>query len=253
MHKEVVRGIFFDNLCSNVSHMHFKKQLVFLFLFVSNAMAGTAQTKTERAGWLFLSARQKLNSKWSVSADLQARSTDQFRQLTVVLLRPGLVYNITEKQSATLGYTYFGTWDHEADNTAYMPEHRIWEQYQIDNTWGKVKITNRFRLEQRFIQKEQDVFSQRFRYSIRNLIPLSSAKDFLKGPYLVAQNEIFFNVQNKNVINQKIFDQNRLYGAVGYRLSKQWDLEAGYMYRYQIEDENNRVSHILQLALYADL
>lgn len=225
----------------------------FVCVLLSFFITASAQTKEESAGWLYLSGEQALAKKWSVSADVQLRSADQFTYVSAVLLRPGLVYKFTKKQSATLGYTYFGTWEREDGKTAFTPEHRIWEQYQVKGKIGRAELTNRFRLEQRFIQNEKDLFAQRFRYYIRSQSPFAKQSEFEKGAYWVLQNELFLNVQHAENINHKLYDQNRLYGALGLRLSKQWDVEAGYIYRYQIEDENKLSSHILQLAVYADL
>lgn len=225
---------------------------VFFILFFSVLLhPAQAQTKTENAGWLYLSTEKKLIGKWGLSADVQLRSANHLDYLMVLLLRPGIVYNITEKQSATLGYTYFATWEREESKKTFTPEHRIWEQYQVEGMIGKTEMTNRFRLEQRFIQQDEDVFAQRFRYYIKAQVPLATDKEFTKGWYVGLQNELFLNVQNKEKINNDFFDQNRLYGALGYRLSRKCDLEAGYLYRYQIQ-ENNLHSHILQFALYAD-
>ena len=208
---------------------------VILFLFccvlLIPSIQASGQTKTEHAAWLFLSAEQSLSKKCALSADVQARSATHLDYLTVLLLRPGLVYKITEKQSATVGYAYSGSWEKEAGAKTYTLENRIWEQYEVDGRVGRIELTNRLRLEQRFIQKEKDVFAQRLRYFIKTRIPLATDKDFTKGWYAGLQNELFLNVQNKENINNKTFDQNRLNGALGYRFSKSWDVEAGYLYR----------------------
>ena len=213
-----------------------------------------AQTMTENAGWLFLTHEQKLSQKWKLSAELQLRSTDEFDYLKNVLLRPGLHYNFTKRQSATLGYTYFGTWEKENDEKSFEPEHRMWEQYKIDGKIKRAEIQNRFRLEQRFVEKEDDhAFSQRFRYQVRGDFPLSVNEDFTKGLFLGLQNEVFLNVQNKEKANDRFFDQNRLYAVLGYRFSKKVNAEVGYMYRYQIEEMNKLNSNILQFAIATEL
>ncbi len=65
---------------------------------------------------------------------------------------------------------------------------------------------------------------------------LTKTPEFSKGWYAGIQNEVFLNAQNKENINDSFFDQNRVYAGLGYRFSKKIDLEAGYMYRYQVEE-----------------
>ena len=81
--------------------------------------------------------------------------------------------------------------------------------------FGQVSLQNRFRLEQRFIERQiDDIFSQRLRYFARLIVPLAKKEAaFSKGVFAALQNEIFFNIQNKDKLNNSVFDQNRAYGA----------------------------------------
>jgi hypothetical protein len=70
------------------------------------------------------------------------------------------------------------------------------------------------------------------------------------GFYAAVQNEIFLNVQNKQNINNSLFDQNRIYGAIGYRFNPKVDLETGYMNQYVNGMTTNVSNNIIQMALY---
>ena len=83
--------------------------LVVAIFLVNQIMYG--QQKTEYAGWLFLSHEHKLSEKWSLSADIQLRSADEFSYLQNLLIRPGINYNLIKKQTVSLGYCFYGTWD----------------------------------------------------------------------------------------------------------------------------------------------
>ena len=100
----------------------------------------------------------------------------------------------------------------------------------------------------------EEVFTQRLRYFVRSIIPLEQQKNtFSKGFFAAIQDEIFLNIQNKEKINNSFFDQNRIYGAIGYRFSARVDLETGYMNQF-INGMNADVSNnIIQLALYTRL
>jgi hypothetical protein len=72
--------------------------------------------------------------------------------------------------------------------------------------------------------------------------------------YWVAQNEFFFNAAGASHANRKLFDQSRTYAGAGYRLSKQADLEIGYMLVY-IEGRNKEytTNNIIQLSSFLRL
>jgi len=73
---------------------------------------------------------------------------------------------------------------------------------------------------------------------------------FYQGVFVALQDEIFMNIQNKNNINNSFFDQNRIYGAVGYRVNSKLDLEVGYMNQYINGAMTNVSNNIIQMALY---
>jgi hypothetical protein len=68
--------------------------------------------------------------------------------------------------------------------------------------------------------------------------------------FAALQNELFFNVQNKKQLNGSLFDQNRAYLALGYRVSKSFDIEAGYLNQAIKGANANTVNNVAQLALY---
>lgn len=205
----------------------------------------------EHNGWLFWSHQQKIGERWQFSSDVQARSADKMDYVNTLLIRPGIGYKIAANQTLTFGYTYFGTWEKENGRTIYEHENRIFEQFQIENEIRKVEITNRVRYEQRFMyQQYHRVFTQRLRHYFMVQVPLLADPLFTRGLYTALQNEIFVNVQGQEHLNKRIFDQNRTYMGVGYRFSQNLELEAGYMFRYIIEQENTNIrNNIFQFSV----
>jgi len=214
----------------------------------------SAQTQHHNAGWLMMVNNTKFNSKLGMQFDFQLRSSDQWDHVRNVLIRPGLTYFINDKQNLTLGYLFQNTFiPNGSFSSINLHEQRIFEQYVYAHKIKSIFASHRVRLEQRFIERNgnPDLFAQRFRYFIRLIQPLQKAQPaFTKGAFVALQNEFFLNVQNKDQLNKNIFDQNRAYLALGYRFSKQLDVEAGYLNQTIKGISHNTINNVVQFALY---
>ncbi len=224
---------------------------IFLQLFVFKV--SSAQTN-EFTGWGAWFHTQKFSKHWGALFDAQFRSANQFGYLRNPLLRPALSYYFNKSKFVSAGYLFTGTHRKTEIENTFRTEHRIFEQFILTHKIGTGKtLQHRFRLEQRFVnsQGNQDkFFAQRFRYFARGIIPFKKDSVFTKGMFVGLQNEIFVNVQNRAKLNGQFFDQNRAYGAIGYRLNKRIDLETGYLNQYINRAEGYTINHVLQLVLY---
>ncbi|RZK21020.1 MAG: DUF2490 domain-containing protein [Pedobacter sp.] len=227
----------------------------------------SAQTQYQNSGWFMFVNNTKFNEKWGLHLDFQLRSSDDIKHVRNMLFRPGITYYINSKQNITLGYLLTQTYNPEFDLIDVSPdiilnrtanEHRIWEQYILNHKIKSVFASHRLRLEQRFIERslvqpgsDEHIFAQRFRYFFRLIQPLQKAEaSFDKGAFVALQNEVFLNFQNKDKLNNSVFDQNRLYLAAGYRFSKKVDLEVGYMNQAIKTTIGHTNNSIVQLAVY---
>jgi hypothetical protein len=231
-----------------------KKIVLVAFMSVLTSLLH-AQTINQNSGWFFLLNSTKFNDKWGLHFDLQVRSQDSWDGVRHLLVRPGLTYFINKNSNATVGYLYTPTYLPAAGASPKitLTEHRIWQQYIYNHQpWKGASLGHRFRLEQRFIERQtDDLFSQRLRYFFRLVQPLQKQEGaFTKGVFAALQNELFFNLQNKDELNGSFFDQNRAYLAVGYRFSKAFDIEAGYLNQAVKGSSANTMNNIAQLALY---
>ena len=97
-------------------------------------------------------------------------------------------------------------------------ENRIYEQFSLKSKAGNFSLENRLRYEQRFlVVGEIKETRQRIRYLFKATFPLN--KTFFINVY----DEIIFNV------NDHLFQQNRLYGALGIKASKNFSIQLGYL------------------------
>lgn len=228
------------------------RKLFFLALLVCACnQQAFSQTQQQKTGWFLFLNSTKFNEKWGLHLDVQVRSADNWEGVRNTLFRPGLTYYINKNNNVTLGYLLNTTFNSTSQTT--LNEHRIWQQYIHAHQFKSAFVSHRFRLEQRFVERSdsEDIFAQRFRYFVRVIQPFKKYEQtFTKGAFVALQNEAFLNVQNKNQLNNSFFDQNRAYVALGYRFSKQFDLEAGYLNQAIKGKQINSVNHALQLAFY---
>ena len=204
-----------------------KKQVSLVALIFLMMLPIFAQSQDSSFGnWLIYIGNKKLNSKWNIHNEVQYRNYNAIGDLEQLLLRTGLGYTFNEnKNNVLLGYGYILSENYlgNTDETVSVNEHRIFQQFTSKQNLGKVKLSHRYRFEQRFVESD---FKMRFRYFLALNIPLSIKEDQENKFYLSAYNEIFLNTKTS------IFDRNRLYGGIGYNLNKNIRVEAGYMNQF---------------------
>lgn len=265
-----------------------------LMLMAGLTFAGLrpANAQSQFSGWMATFQNYKLSSKWGFYFDIQYRSTDKWQQMHALLIRPGVNYYFKPNMTGTVGYAIIPQQRVSGGVMAYIPEHRIWEQFivthnaRLSHKARNTGIQHRFRLEQRYIPKfhaagnslvrDRHVNANRLRYFTRAVVPFGSVKEvtapvadgsmasgaqpnaaskaFTSGFFAAIQNELFLNIGDTSPVNGKFFDQNRAYLAVGYRCSKQFDVEMGYLNQYiSGSGSNSTANHVLQVATYVRL
>ncbi|WP_257658357.1 DUF2490 domain-containing protein [Parapedobacter lycopersici] len=223
----------------------------FLLLFSGSSYAQD-HTFGSWAGWF---NNVKFSAKWGLNNDIQFRAGTNWGENSMLLIRPGINYYVSPKQTVAAGYAATLVTNELPATGKRLTEHRLWQQYIITGKLGRTVLQHRFRLEQRFLMRPKETaFAQRARYFIRGMMPIgtSSGDTFTQGMFIALQNELFFNIQNKAALNGHFFDQNRAYAAVGHRFSPRYDLEIGYMNQFLLRNEvmPNMFTHIAQIAFY---
>jgi hypothetical protein len=228
------------------------------------------QSKTEaqtniQTGWYAGFNTIRLSSKTSLHAELQLRSTDDLQAMQTILPRVGINYLTGKQTILTAGYAFIPNRVVLNGESEHLAEHRLWQQFIFNQPVANKTLQHRFRLEERWVPKAgyengevvvaERLFSMRLRYFARMILPLHKTKSFSKGMFVALQEEAFANVVNCNNVNGKVFDQNRAYVAIGYRLSKKADIEMGYLNQYIItkEPSPNLMNHVIQIATYTRL
>lgn len=197
---------------------------IIAFLLVTTT--GFSQS-SDLGNWMIYFGNKKINEKWNWHHEVQYRNYDAIGDLEQLLLRTGIGYNLSENNNnILLGYGYINSENYisDSDEKNSFSEHRIYQQFITKQNLGRLKIQHRYRVEERWVE-DQD-FKLRFRYFLSLNLPLNNIEIIDKTFYLSSYNEIFINHK------ETVFDRNRLYGGLGYKLNNLVKFEIGYMNQF---------------------
>lgn len=226
-------------------------------MIVGGTAGYSSQSQTALSGWATINNQLALSRTVVYQLEASFRSDPQRKNLQTFLLRTGAFVQLNKEWSLGAGYCLIDNRKTISGTTGYAPEHealeQVWFMHSLYVGWGqhpyKTFLRQRLRLENRFLpnmiadnntlKRTGSSFANRLRYQLREQIPLVAVTgELVKGPYLIVQNELFFNVSGQRYVNGKIFDQNRSLVASGYRFNRSIDLELSYMLRV-IKDAGN--------------
>jgi len=193
-------------------------------LFVLFLMPLVAHSQDDTGNWIMYFGTNRVSDAFSIHTEVQYRNhTIAPVNIEQLLLRTGVNYHFAKNAFATMGYAYIGNHLYESERSSpEVEEHRIWQQLITTNILGRVKFEHRYRIEERFVERD---FKTRFRYRLMLFIPLNKPEmttgTFFAGVY----DEIFINGE------EELFDRNRLYGGFGYQFSKNLNIQTGLLYQ----------------------
>lgn len=238
--------------------MHKKFYLVSLCL-VSVIMGGAQPKKTTtdvQQVWVGYFNQTRLTDKFGFWVDLQLRTKDDFvNDLSVSLNRFGLTYYVTDNTKLTAGYAYIVAYP-EDNRKVSIPEHRPWQQVQWNTKYGKKRMMQWLRLDERYRRRllndstlaDTYSFNYKLRYNLFYDIPLSKKGIVPKAFSFVINDEIHINFGKQIVLNT--FDQNRFYLGFKYQLSEHSNVQLGYMNLFQQLAAGNRYRSIHTARLF---
>ncbi len=197
-----------------------KKVIALLFLINLSVTLAQDTGRDTWGAWYMYFGMNQVSDKLSVHSEAQFRYYETQGNFNQMLLRTGLNYHISEDAIATLGYAYILTDNsfEEFPGDIDSRENRIFQQFILKNTVGEFLFEHRYRIEQRFFDFGDFTDTQhRARYRLQVTLPLTDIF------YLNAYDEVFLNLQDE------IFNQNRLYVALGVNITANSSLQLGYL------------------------
>lgn len=245
-----------------------KPAFVILFILFYSLMFSQTTHKHyyNNTGWLMYFGNHKITNRIGLHAEAQWRRSEFVVAPKQLLLRVGLNIYAGDKSFFTAGYGYIETYPYGIlPSPITFPEHRIWEQFQVKTSLSRVEMISRFRLEQRYVYAPvfnktenkykvgKDVYTNRFRVLTRFSVPFNGKEITDKVFYLSVYDELFVNF-GKN-IGANVFDQNRAYVALGYKVPIVGRVELGYLYQTIVKSDGIRVenNHAIQVSVTNNL
>ena len=212
--------------------MKFIFSFVLLLFSVKLVAQNNRQNDYNNTNWLQLFGTINFDKKWSLHTEYQWRRTQGVKHWQQSLLRIGVNRKLNDNTTVQFGYGWIETFpygDSPIASAGTFPEHRIYEQISFKQPLKKFTFTHRFRIEQRWLGRvkagtdreiEAWVFLHRFRYQFKTQYSITPKF------YLAVADEIFIGAGKNLGVN--IFDQNRLFAGLGYKINKNVNIELSY-------------------------
>ncbi|WP_041258422.1 DUF2490 domain-containing protein [Fibrella aestuarina] len=187
-------------------------------------------------GWYVYNGDHKLTQRWTLHTEYQWRRIDLIRSWQQSLARLGVNYKSSDRVKLGAGYTYFTTFPYggypQADLGVPYSEHRLHQDVSLSETYGRLSLTHRIRLEQRWLAQLADdnprrtaswEFQNRVRYQIAGELALNGPTVDDGELYINFFDELFIGF-GKNV-GENIYNQNRISAGLGYQVNDGLQIE----------------------------
>jgi len=200
------------------------------------------QITHQRQYWLRYNGKYILSDKWAVGLEIEDRRFfEKSRQANWVLPRISVSRKLGAGWDIGLGFAYYNS-ANPADPSGpveiTVPELRPHQELNYGQKIKNLSIKHRFRMEERWTRNNNGhvltdgySFKGRFRYQLQlqySLIKKASPKGTLS---IKAADEIMLNIGH--AIVQNTFDQNRVYVGLNYGISRNIQVELGYLNLFQ--------------------
>jgi len=200
-----------------------------------------------RQVWFSYSGDHAFSRQWGFHFDAQVRRHPFITKWQQYQVRPGVNFQLNDSIALTAGYMFSKSYPYgDYPDERATPEHRIYEQLEMEHKAVNLEWGHRFRLEQRFAgdvvvdsgrERVADWrYRNRFRYRLNVDIPLAGEADQITW-YLPLSNEFFLNFGANSA---RVFNQNRTYAGIGYKLAETAELEVGFLHQI-LAQSNGRV------------
>lgn len=205
--------------------------LILSFCLVSSLFH--SQSKDNYNMWFQYLMSAKLTDKSTLTALTQYRSFDLAYDTRLFLVNAYVDYEVAENIRPAAGFMFLVLESYNADDSKKIRyEKRPFQQVTADYFIGRTSISNRLRVEERFLSNP-DEFEVRIRYLISVRIPFNK-KGEKEKLYGILKNEIRMNVDKLEP-----FDSNRITAGLGIKVGKNSALELAFINQMETQKTSN--------------
>lgn len=192
-----------------------------------------SQSKDNYNMWFQYLMSAKITDKSTLTALTQYRSFDLAYDTRLFLMNAYVDYEVVENIKPAAGAMFLILESYNVDDSKKIRyEKRPFQQVTADYYIGRTSISNRLRVEERFISNP-DEFEVRIRYLISVRIPFNK-KGEKEKLYGILKNEIRMNVDKLEP-----FDSNRITAGLGIKLGKNSALELAFINQLETKKTSN--------------
>lgn len=212
---------------------------------LSSLSAGTAVAAidSEFQSWnsAVIQSRPKTDAGLVYWLDMQLRRTSKD---VFGIVRPGIGYQLFPNLSAMVGYAWAPS---IPDDGASKYDQTLWQQLLWSAQSGKATFGLRPRLEQRNTSRSEfSDFGHRARLWTRASYTIVEGKPLM----LVGWDELFWGLNSTDWGARSGFDQNRVFGGLGFTTHYGLRLEVGYLNIFAKRKPNNLANHALSVGIF---
>lgn len=207
--------------------------------------------------WFGYFNQTRVSNKWGLWTDLNLRTKEDFvNNLSVSIVRFGLTYYLTTDTKLTAGYAWVNFFPADNHKNISQPEHRPWQQIQWHTKYGKKRMMQWIRLEERFRRKilndnalaDGYNFNFKVRYNFWYEVPLGK-KGIVPGALsFIVNDEVHINL-GKQIVNN-CFDQNRFFTGLKFQTGTHTNVQLGYLNVFQQLAAGNQYKNINAIRLF---
>ncbi|NIF03978.1 DUF2490 domain-containing protein [Chryseobacterium sp. Tr-659] len=205
--------------------------LILSFCLVSGLF--NAQSKDNYNMWFQYLMSAKITDKSTLTALTQYRSFDLAYDTRLFLVNAYVDYEVVENIKPAAGFMFLILESYNTDDSKKIRyEKRPFQQVTADYYIGRTSISNRLRVEERFLSNP-DEFEVRIRYLISVRIPFNK-KGEKERLYGILKNEIRMNIDK-----EEPFDSNRITAGLGIKTGKNSALEIAFINQLETGKTSN--------------
>ena len=135
-----------------------KTQIKILSILFLGVISFSSHAQDSNLGnWFMYIGNKKINSKWNIHNEIQYRNYNAIGDLEQLLLRAGVGHNLTENNNNILlgyGYILSKNYSESTEDKSLVNEHRVFQQFTTKQSIGNIKLSHRYRFEQRFVEDD---------------------------------------------------------------------------------------------------